>query len=87
MATENKVLTLAEVLALEEGRRVWVEMHHPADMCWSGVHIKGGNCVWNKDGPLTVGGSGHRAGSFRVWSLPQPPTQEEMDANPWEVRE
>lgn len=83
MVERNKVLTPEEVLALDEGARVWVEMHRSADQRLGGVHTKDGGYVWNEDGPFTIGGDGHRAGSFRIWCLPVAPTPEELAANPW----
>ena len=89
---ENKVLTLEEVLARQQGAEVWVE--HSADWRqWDGVHVA--QC----DGMgrlVSLGikpppGSGwaasfiknHLNEFLRVWALPQPPTEEEKAANPW----
>lgn len=76
----NKVLTLEEVLALPEGARVWVELS-TLGTTGEGEHTKGEHgrlydavgCYW-----------GHNPYPFgRVWSLPQPPTDDELAANPW----
>lgn len=92
--TENRVLSLDEALALEEGREVWVE----ADRFTSGIyslrrdyydpHHKltlGVALVTNEDFSYTLDGKyGDDYGVwFRVWSLPQEPTPEELAANPW----
>ena len=88
MATENKVLTPAEVLALPEGARVWVE-EHPRSYLGSTVYTRQGDhlkadpgCFYDLTDPDWYI-FGERV-DVRVWSLPQPPTQEEMGANPWE---
>lgn len=77
----NQVLTPAEVLALPEGARVWVEVREAMEL--SGEHIKAGDLLEDDNGPFTVGGTGHLNHMFRVWSLPQPPTPEELAAWPW----
>ena len=90
--TQNRVLTMAEVLALPEGARVWVEARY--DCRFDSEHFKGkkdGNNdvlrrVDNPDKGCWL--KNHYVNeTFRVWSLPQPPTQEEMEKWPWEVRE
>ena len=85
----NRVLTLEEVLALLDGARVWVE-HSDDDEAekWDGEHkyIAQIGMIEGEDGggwsvkmyPEKVGET------FRVWSLPQPPTQAEMEKWPWE---
>lgn len=88
--TANRVLSLAEVMALEEGARVWVEDatcerlsneyiaehnhfngDHIIDIC-----LRNGECYWTIEGLRTLD-------DVRVWSLPQPPTPDEIEANPW----
>lgn len=92
--TANRVLSLAEVMALEEGRRVWVEdatYEFLSGECvvehnhFNGDHIidiclRHGECYWTIEGLRTLY-------DVRVWSLPQPPTHEELNANPWEVQD
>jgi hypothetical protein len=86
--TANRVLSLAEVMELEEGARVWVE--RPIDSIfvdgahqvkkWGYIGLVLEDCngyFWN---PAYVTDFGRR---YRVWSLPQPPTPEEIEANPW----
>jgi hypothetical protein len=77
----NRVLTLADVLALPEGAKVWVEVRN--DSYYSGIHFRNKGKLVDSKGKFTIGGPGHVGGSFRVWSLPQPPTDEELAANPW----
>lgn len=88
--TANRVLSLAEVMALEEGARVWVEdatYEFLSSECvvehnhFNGDHIidiclRHGECYWTIEGLRTLC-------DVRVWSLPQPPTPEEIEANPW----
>lgn len=88
----NTVLTLEQVLALPEGARVWVEhsrgygeSHTCAKMTkWCGCDValmdEDGVC-WRIDTHIPETAFGKL---YRVWSLPQPPTPEEVDANPWE---
>ena len=93
MATENKVLTLEEVLVLPEGARVWVEVNEAhcnllTNEDSGGVH----QMYTTSDDKAMLRGNGYWSLAsidlpdigwlYRVWSLPQPPTQEEMDAVP-----
>lgn len=101
---KNAVLTLAEVLALPEGARVWVDAN-PATYrdeppCMHRV-VRGENRRLGDEfevelaevgadsperfWPIYDEGDIDYGVDFRAWSIPQPPTQEEMDANPWEV--
>mgnify|MGYP001248689731 CR=1 FL=1 len=88
--TTNRVLSLDEVMALEEGARVWVEVADDQQEDWAGVHavipgeflrvrlrdIMGAH--FDPEGmPEQVGTV------YRVWSLPQPPTAEELERWPW----
>lgn len=92
---ENRVLTLAEVLALEEGREVWVEMSR-VSYFESRVHKYSpveSRSIRDIHEPRLVDSDGgwfpvHAewvGGEYRVWSLPQPPTEDELSRNPWEV--
>lgn len=87
---KNTVLMLSEGLALPDGARVWVEISPSVSEMFGyvpdGLHIKRDNQLKDHAGALTIGGKGHLAGWFRVWSLPQPPTADELAANPWEVQ-
>lgn len=87
----NRVLTLDEVLALKNGKRVWVE-HNPScnSVDWPDevhvVHMRGSTLV-------LCGGSGFTwlpksdgdwfGTHYRVWSLRRPPTVAKLAANPW----
>lgn len=98
MASKNKLLTLEEVLALPEGARVWVEtcddFVHKSKV-FTARRKNGQVVLFEGKGKYMLEHRHwepskypeHYGKEFRVWSLPQPPTQEEMDANPWEVRE
>ncbi len=88
----NRVLTLEEVLALDEGARVWVE-HEGGWSHWDGIYIakcnEGELICLVLEGPV---GGGWTASTykelynnlFRVWSLPVAPTADELAAWPWE---
>lgn len=91
-AMPNRVLTLEEVLACPQGAAVWVE--HTAEWRqFDGVHVA--RC--DERGRLvslsikSTHGSGWAVcfvksvlnKYIRVWSLPQPPTAEELSAWPW----
>lgn len=90
-ATGNRVLTLEEVLALEDEneRTVWVECRTGAGRS-TGTYIvlAGLGALMNTGeteeffifGNWLAGFLGKYA---RVWSHPQEPTQAEKDANPW----
>lgn len=100
--TANRVLSLEEVLALPDGARVWVEhgsgLRWNKDQAYTalrGTSAKmdslllqsdngGGKYTLKCGDTIIMDGYGNW---FRVWSLPQPPTPEEMDANPWEVQD
>ena len=92
--TANRVLDLAEVMALEEGARVWVD-NQVAWEHYDGIHVVNRNAperAWLINERLGGGWpeSSYREHLnvwFRVWSLPQPPTHEELNANPWEVQD
>lgn len=84
--TANHVLSLAEVLALPEGARVWVEER--GGYLQSEVHVRVGD--------LLVGASGmwydptkpdwntfDTPVECRVWHLPVAPTEDELRGNPW----
>lgn len=87
----NRVLTLEEVLALDDGARVWVEhakgygkSHMYAKLTgWNGCDIalvdEDGVC-WRIDTHIPETAFGKL---YRVWSLLQPPTNEELAVNPW----
>jgi geranylgeranyl pyrophosphate synthase len=77
------------VMALNKDAQVYVEATEES-------HRKTGVYYWYADCSALISAGDHdefimfarnfgnRLGKlFRVWSLPQPPTQEEMDANPW----
>lgn len=85
---ENRALTLAEVLALEEGRKVWVETS-PESHRTTGVYVWYKNLsalIYHEDDDeFILFPPVNMFVAFRVWSLPQPPTPEEMAANPWPV--
>ena len=92
--TENRVLTLAEVLALEDGGEVWVEMSRKSYFK-SQVHTFSAaenRSIAELREPRLIDMSGGWFpinaewvnDEYRVWSLPQPPTPEEQAANPWE---
>jgi hypothetical protein len=91
--TTNRVLSLAEVMALEEGRAVYTE-ERDGTVVESKVRTRRGSLLVGADGryydidchnwDLDV--AWERI-DVRVWSLPQPPTHEEMEKWPWEVRE
>lgn len=91
--TANRVLSLDEVMALEEGARVWVEMSRKsyfksqahrfsAAESRSIVEIREPRLIDMSGGwfPITAEWVNDE---YRVWSLPQPPTPEEIEANPW----
>ena len=101
--TENRVLTLAEVLALEDGKAVWVEERIYKSKPQT---LRRNYCDSNEFGgddeifpvalvthehkfwPIEVDAADHYFGrDYRVWSLPRPPTPEEMAANPWPALE
>lgn len=69
---KNRILTLAEVLALPEGGGVVLE-------------VRGGHIYRAKRLPIEVSGSIPKLYGieWRAWSLPQPPTEGELAANPW----
>lgn len=84
----NKVLTLEEVLALDEGARVWVEERLREYGLESAVHVRNGD-VLTEEGScryyrildkLVPWGINQR-----VWSLPVAPTPDELAAWPWEA--
>ena len=90
---ENRVLMLAEVLALEEGREVWVEVRRDSDYA-SGTHTfspaeKRSVREIQEPRLIDISGGWYPIGAewiddeYRVWSLPQPPTPGEIAANPW----
>lgn len=90
--TANRVLSLAEVMALEEGARVWVEEHQRSEF-ESGIG-KTHTLIWGEKAVMTPDlegwysltdpfPGGVMGKDYRVWSLPQPPTPEEIEANPW----
>jgi len=88
---ENRVLTYDEVLALEDEQEVYVEesstsQYNSTNAYGFGVKelIKntqrnGASCSkdWSESNKETHGKF------WRVWLLPQPPTPEELAANPW----
>ena len=95
---ENRVLTLDEVLGLEDGRKVWVEDHDYPSL--GGKHISkrghqdGGKhidfCLIQGKEYWPIGDEFEQLLSnheVRVWSLPQPPTPDEIATNPWEREE
>lgn len=95
--TTNRVLSLAEVMALEEGARVWVEMsrksyfksqvhHFSAVESRSTAEIREPRLIDVSGGWFPISAEWVND-EYRVWSLPQPPTQEEMEKWPWEVRD
>lgn len=96
---KNRVLTLDEVLALPEGARVWVEdeiqrlTQHTVcyDYC-DAEELNGSGEVYalalvdehHKFWPIDLDVMDEYFGRvFRVWSLPQPPTPDDLQANPW----
>ena len=85
--TTNRVLSLPEVLALPDGEWVYIEINPDAGVLrdmFSGVYtLRNGMLRDNVCDVFTPGGPGHLAGNFRVWALPQPPTPQESEANPW----
>jgi len=88
MTEQNRVLTLAEVLALPEGARVWVEERYGGGR--GGEHFRA-----KKDGDADVlrrvdnpdNGCWLKEPFFgdywRVWHLPVAPTEDELRGNPW----
>ena len=90
--TANRVLSLDEVMALEEGARVWVELYPgilygcAKEFEFSGLHVMRRGMLRNESDEacrLNPSGPGHRAGNFRVWQLPKAPTKKERKRNPW----
>lgn len=88
----NRVLTLAEVRALPEGAKVWVE--HPINA----IFVDGAHQVkkWEYIGPVLEDCNGYFwnpayvtdfGRRYRVWLLPRKPTADELRANPWPKRE
>lgn len=85
----NRVLTLDEVQALPEGAEVYAEERSDLGV-ESGVRKREGYRLMDEDGC----GYNLRSDEWylfsgrvdvRIWSLPQPPTEAELAANPWEV--
>ncbi len=86
---------MPEVLALEEGARVWVEPHDPCDISACVHAVVRGDARYqpkvnvieltDRDGWFWgIEDPDHDYGVlFRVWALPQDPTAEELAANPW----
>ena len=78
----NRVLSIDEVMALPEGARVryeenqkfWRALCRTMPFCPLTKHDLDYLAPPNYDGYGTY---------WRVWSLPQPPTPEEIEANPW----
>jgi len=87
----NKVLARSDVKALRDGACVWLE-NEPSWKHWDGVYSTGRE-TWglrpDDDNDARAGGwmtesvIKHLGKWFRVWSLPQPPTEEELVSNPW----
>lgn len=82
--TQNKVLPLAEVLALLDGARVWVEERPREYGLCSAVYVRNGD-VLTEDGS-----SGYYPilGKLIPWGINQrvwlrKPTPDELAANPW----
>ena len=85
----NRVLTLSEVLALPEETEVWTDYRNAR---WNipvfdGVYTVHGERIWGERGdnndPKNDAPTNYFGGMYRVWSLPQPPTPDELAANPW----
>lgn len=94
---KNAVLTLAEVLALPDGARVWVEMsrksyfesqvhHFSAAERRSVAEIREPRLIDMSGGWFPISAEWVND-EYRVWSLPQPPTDEEMAAWLWPGKE
>ena len=90
----NKVLTLEEVRALEDGARVWVEMsrksyfesqvhHFSAAERRSIAEIREPRLIDMSGGWFPINAEWVND-EYRVWSLPVAPTPDELAAWPWE---
>ena len=84
---ENMVLTYDEVLALPEGAEVYGEEREGSYLN-SCIHRRVGNrmtdyrdCYYDISSPTWAEIDGRIEARF--WLLPQPPTPEELAANPW----
>jgi hypothetical protein len=85
---KNHLISQAEAIALPLGTQVYVELRG-AFKDLSGVHTReneddGSPVVSDMFGPYHL----HKERSiqeqfFRIWALPQPPTEEEKAENPW----
>ena len=91
----NKVLTLEEVLALDDGREVWVEMsrksyfksqihHFSAAESRSIAEIREPRLIDMSGGWFPINAEWVND-EYRVWSLPAAPTPDELAAWPWEA--
>ena len=95
----NRVLSLDEVLALPDGARVWVEsaisysvQHAVCRGYCDAREFNGDDEVhefvlvndFHKYWPIELDEVDVYFGrDYRVWSLPQPPTPDELMDNPW----
>jgi hypothetical protein len=85
----NRVLTLEEIMALDEGARLWVETSTKSEY-GSMIHYRtkthaGDDALKDSSGgyyPITPEWYGDE---YRVWSLPVAPTPDELAAWPWEA--
>ena len=89
--TANRVLSLDEVMALPHETQVWVQYKslERISMVQTVKRFDGYvDLAYGKNKTWVPAWFPERYGvEYRVWSLPQPPTQEEMEKWPWEVRE
>ena len=85
--TANRVLSLEEVLALPHETQVWVQYKslERISMVQTVKRFDGYvDLAYGKNKTWVPAWFPERYGvEYRVWSLPQPPTPQEIAANPW----
>lgn len=94
-APANRILSLAEVLALPEGARVWVECGAGAGRStgeYEMIEVYGTRALMNMGDDEEFFLMGNWLAGFlgkfaRVWHLPFAPTEDELAKYEWEVRD